>query len=94
MITDEFDPRPRVERYVDSLVKETQRIARAPFAKQLEAGSLAFWEANHLARVLAACDGNKSEAARILQIDRRSLQRKLSRIASGGRRRKARRAKR
>ena len=93
MITRDFDPRPLVERYVDSLVKDTQRIARAPYPKQLEAGALAQVEATHLSRVLAACEGNKSEAARILQIDRRSLQRKLARIERGGKR-KARKAKR
>jgi len=34
------------------------------------------WE--HLQRVLADCDGNVSQAARVLGIDRRSLQRKLA----------------
>jgi two-component system response regulator RegA len=34
------------------------------------------WE--HLQRVLADCDNNISQAARLLGIDRRSLQRKLS----------------
>lgn len=34
------------------------------------------WE--HIQRVLAACDGNVSRSARLLGIDRRSLQRKLS----------------
>ena len=36
------------------------------------------WE--HLQRVLADCGGNVSQAARVLGIDRRSLQRKLSRF--------------
>jgi two-component system, response regulator RegA len=34
------------------------------------------WE--HIQRVLADCDGNLSQAARLLGIHRRSLQRKLS----------------
>ncbi len=34
------------------------------------------WE--HIQRVLADCDGNLSQAARVLRIHRRSLQRKLS----------------
>lgn len=37
------------------------------------------WE--HLQRVLADCDNNISQAARLLGIDRRSLQRKLARHA-------------
>ncbi len=36
------------------------------------------WE--HLQRVLSDCDGNVSQAARMLGIDRRSLQRKLARF--------------
>jgi two-component system, response regulator RegA len=36
------------------------------------------WE--HLQRALSDCDGNVSRAARVLGIDRRSLQRKLSRF--------------
>lgn len=36
------------------------------------------WE--HLQRVLADCDGNVSQAARVLGIDRRSLQRKLAKF--------------
>ena len=36
------------------------------------------WE--HLQRVLSDCQGNISQAARVLAIDRRSLQRKLSRF--------------
>lgn len=37
------------------------------------------WE--HINRVLADCDGNISEAARVLRVHRRSLQRKLNRYA-------------
>ena len=38
------------------------------------------WE--HINRVLADCGGNVSEAARVLGIHRRSLQRKLARFPS------------
>jgi ActR/RegA family two-component response regulator len=79
----DFDPRPLVARYVKQLVDDSRRIAHATFSKQLQSGSLAEVEATHLQRVLTACEGNKSEAARILQIDRRSLQRKLARLARG-----------
>jgi two-component system response regulator RegA len=34
-------------------------------------------EWDHIRETLAACDGNVSEAARLLRIHRRSLQRKL-----------------
>ena len=43
--------------------------------------SLARAEWEHIHRVLADCGGNVSEAARRLGIHRRSLQRKLSRLA-------------
>jgi ActR/RegA family two-component response regulator len=52
-------------------------VARAAAPKQRRAATLAQVEADHLARVMAACEGNKSAAAAILGIDRRSLQRKL-----------------
>jgi two-component system response regulator RegA len=39
------------------------------------------WE--HINRVLMDCEGNISEAARVLRIHRRSLQRKLSKYPSG-----------
>jgi len=42
------------------------------------AQSLARVEWEHIQRVLADCDGNLSQAARVLGIHRRSLQRKLS----------------
>jgi two-component system response regulator RegA len=40
--------------------------------------SLARVEWEHIQRVLVDCDGNVSQAARLLGIHRRSLQRKLS----------------
>jgi len=42
--------------------------------------SLARVEGEHIQRVLADCDGNVSQAARLLGIHRRSLQRKLSKF--------------
>jgi len=42
------------------------------------APSLAQVEWEHIQRILADCDGNVSQAARVLGIHRRSLQRKLS----------------
>jgi two-component system response regulator RegA len=43
-----------------------------------QAPSLARVEWEHIQRILADCDGNVSQAARILGIHRRSLQRKLA----------------
>ena len=41
--------------------------------------SLAHLERDHIAQVLAACDGNKARAARSLGLDRRSLYRRIER---------------
>ena len=38
---------------------------------------------HHMARVLAACDGNKSAAARRLDVSRKTLDRKLGTSGSG-----------
>ena len=46
----------------------------------VEVPSLARVEWEHIQRVLADCDGNVSQAARLLGIHRRSLQRKLSKF--------------
>ncbi|MBL9166113.1 MAG: response regulator [Verrucomicrobiales bacterium] len=43
--------------------------------------SLEWVEWQHMHRVLAECHGNISQAARLLRIDRRSLQRKLAKYA-------------
>lgn len=43
--------------------------------------SLATAQWEHIQRVLASCDGNISEAARVLDIPRRTLQRKLKKMA-------------
>lgn len=49
----------------------------------MEVPSLDRVEWEHLQRVLADCDGNVSQASRVLGIDRRSLQRKLAKFAPG-----------
>jgi two-component system response regulator RegA len=54
----------------------------APSAEsEVEAPSLARAEWEHIQRVLADCGGNISEAARRLGLHRRSLQRKLKKLA-------------
>lgn len=47
----------------------------------LKVPSLEWVEWQHMHRVLADCHGNISQAARLLRIDRRSLQRKLAKYA-------------
>ena len=49
---------------------------------EAEVPSLARVEWEHIQRVLADCSGNVSQAARMLGIHRRSLQRKLSKYPS------------
>jgi len=53
-------------------------VAPAPMALQRLA-----WE--HIQRVLSDCDGNVSEAARRLGVDRRTLQRRLAKRAGSER---------
>jgi two-component system response regulator RegA len=55
-----------------------EAAAPAPPADEPSTPSLARVEWEHINRVLADCGGNISQAARILGIHRRSLQRKLS----------------
>ena len=50
-------------------------------AFQFKRPSLAETEWNHIQKVLADCDGNVTHAARILEIPRRTLQRKLKKRA-------------
>jgi ActR/RegA family two-component response regulator len=83
MRSKETDLRPFVARYVERLLEDAERASRASYAKQLTAVGLAESEAAQLRRALAACDGNKSDAARLLAINRRSLQRKLARLDRG-----------
>lgn len=59
---------------------EAPPLAEPP-ASDLPAPSLARAEWEHLNRVLSDCGGNVSEAARRLGLHRRSLQRKLQKLA-------------
>ena len=52
--------------------------SRAPDSAHPSVQSLARVEWEHIQRVLTDCDGNLSQAARLLGVHRRSLQRKLS----------------
>ena len=51
-------------------------VTNAPASSGVPSLARVEWE--HIQRVLAGCDGNVSQAARLLGIHRRSLQRKLS----------------
>jgi two-component system response regulator RegA len=62
---------------VDEVLAAFVRCA-APATAPAAAPSLARVEWEHINRVLADCGGNISEAARVLGIHRRSLQRKLA----------------
>ena len=74
--------------YLTKPVDADQVIAafegRTAATEQVSVGvpSLARVEWEHIQRVLADCDGNVSQAARLLGIHRRSLQRKLSKFPS------------
>jgi two-component system, response regulator RegA len=57
----------------------SQPAANAEPPDTAQAPSLARVEWEHIQRILADCDGNVSQAARMLGIHRRSLQRKLAR---------------
>jgi ActR/RegA family two-component response regulator len=78
--TDDLTGELRV--FINRFAAETRKLAHAPTREQLRAASLDLAEAAHIKRALDACHGNKSQAARLLQIDRRSLQRKLARLTS------------
>ena len=52
-----------------------------PSEPELHAPSLAEVEWNHIQRVLQECDGNITRASRLLDIPRRTLQRKLKKRA-------------
>jgi len=52
-----------------------------PESLDVKRPSLAESEWNHIQKVLADCDGNISRAAKILDIPRRTLQRKLKKLA-------------
>jgi two-component system, response regulator RegA len=66
-------PQPRDSRTL--LVVDDDDVYRARVMRAFRERGVE-WE--HIQRVLADCDGNISEAARRLQVHRRSLQRKLS----------------
>ncbi len=66
----------------DQIVREYERItsgqeASTEVPEDVQAPSLARVEWEHIQRVLADCDGNISQAAKVLGLHRRSLQRKL-----------------
>jgi ActR/RegA family two-component response regulator len=92
--TDAREAQPIIARFVDRQLDDARKLARAGDARQRQAATLATVEAEHLRRVLAVCAGNKSAAAHILDIDRRSLQRKLIAMGRGGAARKAGKSKR
>ena len=64
----------------DEILRAFDRAGPGPEAVQLpeRAPSLARAEWEHIQRVLTDCNGNVSQAARVLGLHRRSLQRKLS----------------
>ena len=64
----------------DQILGAFEKGGRKP-AEDPTAPSLARVEWEHIQRILADCGGNISEAARVLGIHRRSLQRKLSKYA-------------
>ena len=67
-------------RFAPSWVKTRARPPRMRFSAFRDAGwnrSLADVEAEHVRRVLSAVDGNKTRAAEILGIDRKTLREKL-----------------
>lgn len=63
---------------VDALLEALERnLAKTASAPTVTAPSLERVEWEHIQRVISDCNGNISEAARILGLHRRSLQRKL-----------------
>jgi two-component system response regulator RegA len=62
----------------DQILSTFERPAAGEASPQPAVQPLARVEWEHIQRVLADCDGNVSQAARLLGIHRRSLQRKLS----------------
>lgn len=65
---------------VDDILAALFRDANEPFTRgDEEVPSLEEAEWDHINRVLSDCDGNISQASRLLGIHRRSLQRKLQR---------------
>jgi two-component system response regulator HydG len=78
----------REEIGLDDLPESILRRSRQPLPQSVEAdiGSMLTideLERKHIKRVLRVADGNKTQAARVLGIDRRTLYRKLERFAHG-----------
>jgi ActR/RegA family two-component response regulator len=90
--TDDLTKELRV--FITRFAADVRRLSQAPARDQLKAAALDLAETAHIQRALEACDGNKSQAARLLQIDRRSLQRKLARTGKRPKRAKAAKKKR
>jgi two-component system response regulator RegA len=70
---------------VDEILAAFERATKEPTAPveiDHEVASLARAEWEHIHRVLTDCNGNISQAARLLGLHRRSLQRKLSKYPS------------
>lgn len=70
---------------VDEILAAFERATKGPAAPveiDHEVASLARAEWEHIHRVLTDCNGNISQAARLLGLHRRSLQRKLSKYPS------------
>jgi two-component system, response regulator RegA len=63
---------------IDQILAAFEGKTATPTVSALEVPSLARVEWEHIQRVLSDCDGNISQAARLLGLHRRSLQRKLS----------------
>jgi two-component system response regulator RegA len=60
---------------------DVDKVVESSVEPEMEVQSLARAEWEHIQRVLTECGGNISEAARRLGIHRRSLQRKLQKLA-------------
>ena len=56
------------------------RLLNSPHSRDITSETLADTEADQIRKVLAVTNGNKSRAARILGIERKTLYRKLERM--------------
>jgi two-component system response regulator RegA len=75
-------PKPAdADEIIESFHRAAAQDAQPGSEEDRKAPSLARAEWEHIHRVLADCEGNISEAARRLGIHRRSLQRKLKKLA-------------
>ncbi len=69
-----------VDDILDAFERAETSLPAPPAGDDREVPSLARVEWEHIQRVLTDCDGNVSQAARLLGIHRRSLQRKLGKF--------------